>query len=60
MKTPLESAIAELWHTSRAAGHSSRYDRMIYVKNNLPAKLTEGMGPKALWFAIESGTSTGF
>lgn len=54
--TPLHMAIIDLWHVSRVS-HSSRHDRMTYVKANLPAKLTQGMTAKAVWLAIEIAIS---
>ena len=59
--TMLQNKIIELWHISRTAlaGKSyvpSRYDRMIYVKNELTNNNTEllnGLTGKRLWFFIE-------
>lgn len=59
MNTNLKNAILELWHISRTAlatSSISRYDRMIYVKNELKrsyANLIENYSGKALWFEIE-------
>ncbi len=56
----LQNAIIELWHISRialATSDSSRYNRMIYVKNELkrtyPELITRHSG-KSLWFEIEN------
>lgn len=57
----LNQAISELWHISRVAlaGQAtvpSKYDRMIYVKNELKRsypELIDGMMSKHVWFAIE-------
>lgn len=64
-KTPLELAIINLWHISRTALAASptvpsRYDRMIYVKNELTRtypELIAGMKSKHVWFKIEDVTS---
>lgn len=61
MKDKLEVTITDLWHISRTAlaGISTvptRYDRMIYVKNQLRdnhPELIDGMMSKHLWFKIE-------
>lgn len=59
MRDRLSDTIIELWHISRTAlatQDTSRHSRMIYIKNELARtypKLIEGMGSKAVWFAIE-------
>lgn len=60
-KTELEKTIADLWNISRvalAAGDTSRYSRMIYIKRELMTRhpeLVQGMTGKQVWFAIEDG-----
>lgn len=58
-KTKLEKTIIELWHISRTAlatKSQSRYDRMIYIKDELQksySTLIEGMSVKKIWLLIE-------
>lgn len=56
---PSKTEICELWHIARAAGHNSRYDRMIYAKQEL-VKRYPSASPKQLWIAIDENTQVGF
>ena len=55
----LKQTILELWHISRTALNSnshSRYDRMIYIKNELyksHSSLLDNLSSKKVWFFIE-------
>jgi hypothetical protein len=50
--------IISLWHTSRIACESSatRYDRMIWVRNQLAPKYPE-LSAKTVWLEIEAAIS---
>lgn len=55
----LQKTIIDLWHISRTAlatQDTSRYSRMIYVKNELLRsypQLVANLSPKKIWFEIE-------
>jgi hypothetical protein len=61
VKSNLQNAIIELLHLSRTAlcGNCtvpSRYDKMIYIRDNLNAhykELVDGIPVKELWLTIE-------
>lgn len=61
----LKNIIIELWHISRTALANSeypvtRYDRMIYIKNELIRSYSDKIGElkgKKLWFEIEEALS---
>ena len=60
IKSNLQNAILELWHISRTAlsnteGVPSRYERMIYVRDNLSEhykELIDGLTVKNVWLTI--------
>jgi ATP-dependent helicase/DNAse subunit B len=59
-KTELEKTIIELWHISKTAlatKSQTKYDRMIYIKNELQKSypsLIENMSSKKIWLLIEN------
>ena len=55
-KFPSRIYLIGLYHTARAAGHSSRYDRMLYAQKNALIDYPTA-SPKQVWLAIEEAIS---
>lgn len=55
----MKQEIIELWHIARISVGNSRYDRMIYVKNEMLKKYPS-LSPKKLWLDIDQFTQVGF
>ena len=59
MDEKLKAVIIELWHLSKTAlvtSDTSRYSRMIYVKNTIQTHYRDfivGLSNKELWLRIE-------
>jgi hypothetical protein len=51
-KFPSRIYLIGLYHTARAAGHSSRHDRMLYAHKNALIDYPNA-SPKQVWLAIE-------